>query len=76
MTSVILIIHLRCSLFWETLPDTSSVCFMLFLCFPLESCAFLFHNIYHIVLCIPAFTLDSEFLRAQITDLYGLTPTM
>lgn len=76
MTSVILIIHLKCSLLWETLPDTYSMCFMLFLCVPLESCAFLFHNVYHIVLCLPAFTLDCEFLRAQIPHLYGLTPTI
>lgn len=53
-----------------------SMCFMLFLCVPLESCAFLFHNVYHIVLCLPAFTLDCEFLRAQIPHLYGLTPTI
>lgn len=50
-TSFILLIHLRCSLHWETLPDTLSLLYALYA--PLASCACLFHNIYHIVLCLP-----------------------
>lgn len=56
MTSLTsLIIHLRFSLLWETLLTLNTVCFMLFLCAPLASYAFLFYNIYTLACVYPIY---------------------
>ena len=51
-----LIIYLGCSLLQETLPDTSSLCFVLFSA-PLAFCALISDDIYHIVMYLPGLCL-------------------